>query len=141
MQMGQLPQARASQKSVLTLTLVELVCGAILPVAISCNGERTLAELAQQFDVHPNQITEWQRQLQELAPDEFGASKWHGVERAASRFEGARCEDRPAHPGERFFKWRVQQSGIPERKVMVAQHLSGNARIRPIDVVPTRTGM
>ena len=30
-------------------------------------GERTLAELAQQFDVHPNQITEWKRQMQERA--------------------------------------------------------------------------
>ncbi|GAB6852735.1 hypothetical protein JCM10599A_65390 [Paraburkholderia kururiensis] len=28
-------------------------------------GERTPPELAQQFDVHPNQITEWTRQLQE----------------------------------------------------------------------------
>lgn len=37
-------------------------------------GERTLAELTQQFDVHPNQITEWRWQLQERAADVFGAT-------------------------------------------------------------------
>ncbi len=29
----------------------------------SIRGDKTVAELAQQFDVHPNQITQWKTQL------------------------------------------------------------------------------
>ena len=35
-------------------------------------GEKTVGELAQLFDVHPNQITQWKSQLQDGAAAVFG---------------------------------------------------------------------
>ena len=45
-------------------------------VALSAlKGDRTLSELSEQFDVHPNQILNWKRRLSEHAPDIFGVGE------------------------------------------------------------------
>ncbi len=38
-------------------------------------GDKALAELAQQFDVHPNQITDWKTRMQEGAASVFDEEK------------------------------------------------------------------
>ena len=42
-------------------------------------GDRTLAQLAEQFDVHPNQITSWKAQLEGGAADVFRPGGGGGV--------------------------------------------------------------
>jgi transposase len=37
-------------------------------------GDKTLAELAEQFEIHANQITQWKSQLQERASDVFATA-------------------------------------------------------------------
>jgi transposase len=46
-------------------------------------GDRTLAQLAEQFDVHPNQITSWKAQLEGRAADVFGPGGGNGTAQPA----------------------------------------------------------
>ena len=62
-------------------------------------GERTLAQLAEQFDIHPNQITQWKSQLQEGAARVFEFRGWRRDQPAAHRCEVAARQDRRADAG------------------------------------------
>jgi transposase-like protein len=42
-------------------------------------GDRTLVQLAEQFDVHPNQTTSWKAQLEGGAADVFGIGPRHSA--------------------------------------------------------------
>jgi len=48
-------------------------------VALSAlKGEATLAQLAERFDVHPNQVTQWKSQLLDRAAEVFVAGTERG---------------------------------------------------------------
>src|SRR3981081_1409406 len=55
-------------------------------------GQNTLAELAQQFDVHPNQVTQWKAQLQEGAAGVFGSAAGGGVGAPAVDLQSLRAK-------------------------------------------------
>ncbi len=68
-------------------------------------GEKSLAELAQQqFDVHPNQITQWKAQLFDGAAGRVrqGQERSGGFER---RFEELARQDRRVDVGKRFLSF------------------------------------
>jgi transposase-like protein len=46
-------------------------------------GDRTLAQLAEQFDVHPNQVTAWKAQLESAAANVFGPGGGHATAQPA----------------------------------------------------------
>jgi len=88
-------------------------------VAIAAiKGDRTLAQLSEQFDVHPNQITSWKAQLEGGAADVFGPGS------SVATLPAVDVKSLHAKIGEltlerRFFRRSAHQGGIAERKAMI----------------------
>ncbi len=78
-------------------------------------GDKTLAELAEHFRVHPAQITEWKQQLLARAVDVFGGTK------APTETPDLKTlhANRPTGAGERFFRRGAYQGRFAERKTMI----------------------
>ncbi|WP_334386903.1 IS3 family transposase [Bradyrhizobium sp. AZCC 2262] len=81
-------------------------------------GDRTIAQLAEHFDVHPNQITAWKSQLEGNASEVFGPG---GGPPAAPAVDvkslHAKIGELTLENG--FFRRSAHQGGIAERKAMI----------------------
>ena len=45
----------------------------------AAKGDKTIAELASEYEVHPNQITQWKKQLLESLPEIFSRRRQNGL--------------------------------------------------------------
>jgi transposase-like protein len=86
-------------------------------VLAALKGEKTLSELAEQFDIHANQITQWKSQLLEGAAVVFGEAK----EQESSEVDKTKLHAKIGELSlERdLFRKRALESGSPERKEMI----------------------
>ncbi|MGH9807840.1 MAG: IS3 family transposase [Terriglobia bacterium] len=81
-------------------------------------GDRTIAQLAEQFDVHPNQVTTWKAQLESKAVDAFGAGN-AGAEQPAIDVKSLHAKIGELTLENGFFRRSAHQGGIAERKAMI----------------------
>src|SRR4051794_36704556 len=78
-------------------------------------GDRTIAQLAEHFDVHPNQITAWKSQLEGSASEIFGPGGGTPVLPAID-VRSLHAKIGEADAGERFLEGALAKAGLLSAK-------------------------